>query len=56
MARDIQKMTLDIEFEQNWSVGLGARLGDGQKKKKFQLQGFFGEEPIVPYSWGSNVQ
>ena len=28
-ARDIYKRTLDIEFEQDWSVGLGATLGDG---------------------------
>ena len=29
--RDICKETLDIEFERDWSVGLGATLGDGQK-------------------------
>ena len=28
-AGDIYKGTLDIEFEQNWSVGLVATLGDG---------------------------
>ena len=25
----------DIEFEQDWSVGLGAMLGDGQKIKNY---------------------
>ena len=28
-AGDICKGTPDIEFEQDWSVGLGATLGDG---------------------------
>ena len=27
-ARDICKGTLDIEFERDWSFGLGATLGD----------------------------
>ena len=30
-ARDICKGTLDIEFERDWSVSLGATLGEGQK-------------------------
>ena len=30
-TRDICKGTPDIEFEQDWSVGLGAILADGQK-------------------------
>ena len=30
---DICKGTLDIKFERDWSVGLGAMLGDGHKKK-----------------------
>ena len=34
-ARDICKGTLDIEFERDWSVGLGAKLGDGQKIKNY---------------------
>ena len=29
-ARDVCKGTLDIEFERDWSVGLGATLGDGR--------------------------
>ena len=29
-AWDICKGTLDIEYEQDWLVGLGATLGDGQ--------------------------
>ena len=34
-AKDIYKGTLDIEFERDWSVGLGATLGDGQKIKNY---------------------
>ena len=34
-AEDICKGTPDIEFEQDWSVGLGAILADGQKIKKY---------------------
>ena len=34
-AKDIYKGTPDIEFEQNWSVGLGAILADGQKIKNY---------------------
>ena len=29
LAGDNYKTTLNIEFEQDWSVGLGAMLGDG---------------------------
>ena len=29
LAGDNCKTTLNIEFEQDWSVGLGATLGDG---------------------------
>ena len=32
---DICRGTPHIEFEQDWSVGLGAMLGDGQKIKNF---------------------
>ena len=28
-AEDICKRTLHVEFERDWSVGLGAMLGDG---------------------------
>ena len=57
LAADNCKTTLNIEFEQDWSVGLGVTLGDGYKIKIFfYLQVFFLEKPIVPYSWGSNVQ
>ena len=28
-AGDICKGTADVEFEEDWSVGLGAMLGDG---------------------------
>ena len=31
-ARVIYKRTLDIEFEQDWSLGLGTMLGDGHTK------------------------
>ena len=34
-ARDICKRTPDIEFEQDWLVGLGTTLGDGQKLKNY---------------------
>ena len=34
-AEDIFKGTSDIEFEQDWSVGLGAILADGQKIKNY---------------------
>ena len=34
-ARYICKGTLDIEFERDWSVGLDATLGDGQKIKNY---------------------
>ena len=32
---DICKGTLDIECERDWSAGLGATLGDGQKIKNY---------------------
>ena len=32
---DISKGTSDTEFEQDWSVGLGAKLDDGQKIKNY---------------------
>ena len=36
------KRTLDIEFERDWSVGLGALLGDGNKEnKKILISGIF---------------
>ena len=34
-AGDICKGTPRIEFVQQWSVGLSARLGDGQKIKNY---------------------
>ena len=44
-ARDICKGTLDIEFERDWSFGLGATLGDEQKIKKYfsSLRDFSGK-------------
>ena len=57
-ARDICKETLDIEFERDWSVGLGATLGEGQKIKNYFSSFrdfFFREKPIVSYCWASNV-
>ena len=39
--RDIYKRTLDIEFEQDWSVGLGATLGDGYNIKKILVTWIF---------------
>ena len=35
VAGDICKRTLDIECERDWSVSLGAMLGDGQKIKNY---------------------
>ena len=32
-ARDICKRTLDIEFKGDWSIGLGAMLGNGHTEK-----------------------
>ena len=42
-TENICKGTQDIEFEQDWSVGLGATLADGQKIKKtiFLVSGIF---------------
>ena len=34
-VNDICKGIPDIEFEQEWPVGLGASLADGQKIKKY---------------------
>ena len=34
-AEDICKGTPNIEFEQDWSVGLGAVLADGQEIKNY---------------------
>ena len=44
-ARNICKGTLDIECECDWSVGLGATLGDGQKIKNYfsSFRDFSGE-------------
>ena len=56
-AEDIYKGTPDIEFEQDWSVGLGAILADGQKIKNYlsSFRDFFREKPIVSYCRTSNV-
>ena len=44
-AKDICRGTLDIECEQDWPVGLGATLDDGQKIKNYfsYLRDFSGE-------------
>ena len=34
-AEDICKGTLDIDCERDWSVSLGATLGDGRKNKNY---------------------
>ena len=34
-AEDIYKGTLDVECERDWSVRLGATLGDGQKIRNY---------------------
>ena len=48
-ARDICKGTLDIELKLDWSVGLDATIGDGQKIKTiFLVSGIFpGKADIV---------
>ena len=45
-AGDIYKGTLDIEFERDWSVSLGATLGEGQKIKNYfsSFKDFFGKK------------
>ena len=40
-ARDIYKRTLDIEFERDWSIGLGTTIGDGQTDTHFFLKHIF---------------
>ena len=56
-ARDICKGTLDIECERDWSVSLGATLGDELKIKNYfsSFRDFFRETPIVSYCWASTV-
>ena len=39
-AGDIYKRTLDIEFERDWTVGLGVSLGYKQKIKKNYFYSF----------------
>ena len=59
LAGDNCKRNLNrpIEFEQDWSGGLGATLGADRKLKNiFLVRKIFPEKPIVPYSWSSNVQ
>ena len=41
MARNICKGTQDIEFEQDWSLGLGATLRDRKVKTIFLVSRFF---------------
>ena len=42
---DICKGIVDIEFERDWSVSLGATSGDGQKIKNYfsSFRDFFGK-------------
>ena len=44
-AKGISKVTPHIEFEQDWSLGLGAVLADGQKSKNYfySLRDFSGK-------------
>ena len=48
-AEDIYEGTPDIEFEQDWSVGLGAILAYGQKIKNYlpSFRGFPGKADSV---------
>ena len=56
-AGDVRKGTLNIEFEADQSVGLGATLRDRQKIKNCfsSFKDFFRERPIVSHCWVSNV-
>ena len=40
-SEDTFKGTLDIEFERDWSVGLGATLGDAHTEFYFPVSGIF---------------
>ena len=53
-AGDNCEGALDIDCERDWSVGLGATLGDGQKIKNYfsSFRDFCGK---VSYCWASNV-
>ena len=56
--RNICKRTLDKGFERDWSVGLGAMLGDGHrgnKKKYFSSFREFPEKIDSVMLWVSNV-
>ena len=56
LAGDIWKGILDIECERDWSVGLGATLGDGYKNIYiFLFTRIFPGKADRPYSWGSNI-
>ena len=60
-VRDICKVTLDIEFERDWSVGLCALLGDGQKIKTiFLVSGIFpgkaGSGVLLDFEYTINPQ
>ena len=48
-AEDIWKGTPDVEFEQDWSVGLGAVLADAQEIKNYfsSFRDFSGKKAIV---------
>ena len=48
-AGDISKRTLEIEFEQDWSVCLGST--DKKFKNIYLIQKFFQEKLIVSYCW-----
>ena len=56
-AEDICKGTPDIEFEQDWSIGLCAILADGQKilKTIFLVSGIFPGKIDSVMLWASNV-
>ena len=55
-AAYICKGTLNIEFEQDWSGGLGATLRDSRKLNTiFLVSRIFPGKPMVSYCWASNV-
>ena len=58
---DIFRGALDIEIVWDWSVGLGAPLGDGhtEKLKKFNFRDFLGKAESVTllgFEYTSNLQ
>ena len=56
-TENICKGTPDIEFEQDWSVGLDTTLRERQKIKNYisSFKDFSGENSLVSHCWVLNV-